>query len=290
MYLLRSVDIEVIRIEEINGVYINKCYRKSGPCLFGEEKRASKESYFDYYDTSQKAYIRLDCKIHQKYQTPTLLEIEEAEKFHSPTGNSTYETPDLQLADYNGKWMTRSDDPEVYPHKLYEFETKNCSICDIVCDIRDEEKYLNEDGSCPFPSDTMPDPIYWKVADQKTTACKDYLSPVMLLNLDSVNRKRRRKTYNFLKGYLQEKKWLDLHIQSQRKIVDVWEKHYQPLQFYLPSMEALWLYVKNVPKRKRTEQFVSHIVHNVENWCVNFEELLKKEWERKMWEKVIKSG
>jgi hypothetical protein len=181
--------------------------------------------------------------------------------------------------------MTRSDDPDCYPHKPFDFEKKNCSICDLVCNVRDDERYLNEDGSCPYP-DSVSEPVYWLVADQKVSSCKEYLSPTMLLDLDAVNRKRRRKTKAFLWGYLKEKKWLDLQINSGRRMIDVWEKHYKPLQFYLPSVETLWLYVKNVPRKQRSKQFVSHIVSNVEKYCVNLDELLLNEWEQKMWGKI----
>ena len=166
--------------------------------------------------------------------------------------------------------MTRSDDPEVYPQKPWD-EAKNCTICDIVCDIRDDKRYLNEDGTCPFP-DPMPEPMYWRVSEQRAEPCGDYLSPVMLLNLEAVNRKRRRKAYNFLKGYLSKPEWIHAQINSGRRMIDVWEKHYQPLRFYLRSMDTLKLYLKSVPMEKRTEQFISHVMKNVERYCVNFQE------------------
>lgn len=253
--------------------------------MLANQKTVPKEAYWDYYDTTQKAYIRLDCKIHQKYATPTLLQIEEAEKFHTPTGSASYETPDLQLADYNGRWMTRSDDPESYAHKPWD-EPKNCSICDIVCEIRNDEKYLNEDGTCPYP-DTAPEPTYWRVDEQRIKPCGDYLSPVMLLNLEAVNRKRRRKAKAFLWGYLKEKKWRDTHINSGRRMIDVWEKHYKPLVFYFRSFETIFLYLKTLPNNAKTNQFIKHLKKNLST-SPSFLELSKKETEIQNWKKLEK--
>lgn len=267
-------------MEEINGVYINKCHRVSGPCLFADQQMVPKEAYWDYYDSTLRAFVYLDCRIHQKYAVPSLLQIEDADKFASGIATASYETPDLQLADYNGRWMTRSDDPESYPHRPWD-EAKHCGICDMVCDIRDDKRYLNSDGTCPYP-DNAPGPLYWRVGEQTVKPCGDYLSPVMLLNLDAVNRKRRRKAKAFLWGYLKEKKWLDAHIQSERRMIDVWEKHYQPLQFYLPSMETLWLFVQ---LNRSHKGLVAHLIGNVEKHCANFDDLLEDEWQRQCWEK-----
>jgi hypothetical protein len=251
--------------------------------MFSDERQLPKEAYWDYYDSGKKAYIRLDCKIHQKYATPTLLQIEESEKFHTPVGSASYETPDLQLADYNGRWMTRSDDPYLYPNKPFD-GAKDCSICDIVCEIREDVRYLNKDGTCPFP-DVAPEPTYWKVAEQKATPCGDYLSPLMLLDLEAVNRKRRRKAYHFLKGYLQQPKWLHAQINSERRMIDVWEKHYQPVTFYFKSFETIILYIKSLKKKRRTPQFLQHLRKNLE-FSPSFEQLLQKESEQGLLKKI----
>jgi hypothetical protein len=265
----------------LDSVNINKCDRK-GPCLFADQVPVIKEAYWDYYDTAIRQYVFLSCRLHQKYYAPSLLQIEESEKYHSGSGTATYETPDLQLTDYNGRWMTRSDDPECYPHRAWD-EVKTCNICDIVCDIRDDIKYLNEDGACPFP-DAVPGPMYWKVNDADEP-CRDFLHPVMLSNIEATNRKRRKAAKAHLWKYLRDPHWLHLQINSGRRMIDVWKTHYHPMTFYFRSFETIALYLKSLPKEKKTPMFLAHLRKNLRQ-SGSFEQLLKKESERILWEKV----
>lgn len=256
--------------------YVNRCNR-GGPCLLADQVKVPKESYYDYYDTSLRAYIFLDCRIHQKFYSPSLLEIEEAEKFHAPTGNSTFETPDLQLSDQNGVWMTRSDDPECYVQQPFE-EDKNCSICDIVCDIRDRPEYLNPDGTCPYSDSVYPEALYWRIEDNDKP-CGDFLHPIMLQDIDAINKRRRRGAKAKIWKYLQESHWMHTLINSGQRIIDVWERNYKPVTFYYRSFETVWLFLKTLPKERLTPMLVRRVRDNLEK-SPSFEQLIDSEYER----------
>jgi len=199
------------------------------------------------------------------------LQIEEAEKYQTPTGIESYETPDLQLADQNGRWMTRSEDPESYQHRPWD-EPKTCDLCDIVCDIRDDERYLQDDGSCPFP-DSAPELRYWKIEDNDRE-CQDFLHPILLQNIEAINRKRRKAAKAHIWKYLKEERWMHTLINSGQRMIDVWERNYKPVTFYFRSFETIYLYLKTLPKERRTPQFVQHIRRNIE-YSPSFKQLLR---------------
>lgn len=247
-------------MKEWNGVYVNDCTRGGAPCLFSKQVKVSREDYWDYYDSKQKAYVFLECKLNQKYYTSSVLQIEEAEKYQSGVAASTYEHPDLQLADTNGRWMTRSDDPECYYQEPWE-EAKTCSLCDIICDIRDDERYLNKDGTCPFP-DPAPTPIYWRI-EESDGPCKDYLHPLLLQDIEAINRRRRRTAKARIWKYLKEPRWMHALINSGQRIIDVWERNYKPAQIYFNSLDTIKLFLKTIPEERKTEQFLELIRRNV---------------------------
>lgn len=272
-------------MKEAYGIPVNQCYR-NGDCLFGERKTVPKEVYYDYYDTTTRSYIFLECKLNQKFYTQSLLEIESAEKYHTPTGNKTYETPDLQLADQNGKWMTRSDDPDCYKHTPYDFEDKNCNICDLVCDIRDDVRYLKEDGSCPYNEGSTPEPIYWKIEDGDKP-CSDFLHPMLLQNIESINRKRRKAAKAYIWKHLKNPDVMHKLINSGQRMIDVWKRNYKPVTFYYRSFEQILLYLKTVPRERKTEQFLQHVRKNLE-YSPSFKQLLKDDVERRVLERLDK--
>ena len=262
-------------------MYINQCYR-SGPCLFAEQRKVPKEGFWDFYDTGSRSFIFLDCRLHQKFYTASLLEIEDAEKYHSPIGRQSYETPDLQLSDQNGRWMTRSDDPECYYQLPYE-EPRHCSICDIVCDIRDDERYLHDDGTCPFP-ESAPQLQYWKIEDNDRS-CGDFLHPLLFANIESINRKRRKAAKAHIWNYLKEPRWMHALIDSGQRMIDVWERNYKPVTFYFRSFETVVLYLKTAPRQVRENQTLAqHVRRNLEH-SPSFKQLLtgpNQDYERRM--------
>ncbi len=260
-------------MKEVKDVYRNRCYR-NGPCLHGKPVKVKREDERDYYDRASRSYIYLECKLHQKYYTPSPLQIEEYEKYQSGLSTETFELPDLQLADQNGVWMTRSDDPECYEHKPYD-EPKTCNICDIVCDIRDMEKYMREDGSCPY-DDSPPKQIYWKI-DDYDRPCQDFLHPLLLQDIGAMNRKRRRVAKAHIWKYLKEPKWMHKLINSGERMIDVWRRNYQPVKFYYNSFETIIQYIKHLPPEKKTRSLLRHIRKNIEK-SPSFKELLRKSW------------
>ena len=261
---------------------MNRCYR-NGPCLFGEPKKVIREADWDHYDPASRSFIYLECRLHQKHWSPSLLQIEEAEKYHSPTGNATYEAPDLQLSDQNGRWMTRSEDPECYYQEPFE-EAKTCDLCDIVCDIRNDQRYLNSDGTCPFP-DPEPKSIYWKIEDNDRE-CQDFLHPMLLQNIDSINRKRRKAAKAHIWKYLKDPKWMHTLINSGQRMIDVWKRNYQPVTFYYRSFEQIYLYLKTLPKERKTPMFLQHIRGNLEK-SPSFEKLKgESDYEKTMLAKI----
>lgn len=263
-------------------IYINKCYR-NGPCLFGIERIIEKEDYWDYYDSGRKKFIFLECKLNQKYYTPSLLQIEEAEKYQSGLSTESYETPDLQLADQNGVWMTRSEDPECYQWPLDD-EPKTCAKCDLICDIRDDKRYLNEDGSCPF-GDAAPHLKYWKIEDYDRE-CQDFLHPLLLQDIDAINRRRRRAAKAKIWSHLKEPRWMHALINKGERIIDVWKRHYHPVTFYYRSFETIILYIKNLPPEARTASLLKHIRKNLEK-SPSYKQLLRESYyEESLLEKI----
>lgn len=261
--------------------YMNRCYR-SGSCLFGIEKEVDRAGYWDYYDTRRRKHIFLECRLHQKYYSPSVLEIEEADKFYSGLSTSTFEHPDLQLADQNGKWMTRSDDPECYHQQPYE-EAKTCNDCDIICEIRDRPEYLLEDGTCPY-NDAPPSPIYWGIKDNDTR-CGDFLHPLLLQDIDAINRKRRRMAKAKIWKHLQQPRWMHALINSGQTMKQVWERNYQPVTFYYRSFETILLYLKNLPREQKTSSFLRLVRRNIES-SPSYRTLLKDEHERGLLQKI----
>jgi hypothetical protein len=186
-------------------IYKNQCYR-NGPCLHGTPRKVSKAEDYDYYDPAIRSYVYLECRLQQKHYSQSILEAELEEQYLSGLSSEQREHPDLQLADTDGRWFSNSNDPESYlwPTPVgytAEEEEENkkdvaraCGKCSLICDIRDDARYLNEDGSCPFP-DAYSSPIlkYWKIKDYDQP-CQDFLHPLLLQDIKAINQRRRRAT------------------------------------------------------------------------------------------------
>jgi hypothetical protein len=263
---------------------MNQCDRK-GPCLHGDPVPVSRGEYWDYYDRQSRSYIYLRCRLNQKHYVPSLLEIEEAEKYSSGLSTESYETPDLQLADTNGVWFTRSDDPENYRWPTETEEGKSCSICDLVCDIREMYEYMQDDGTCPY-NDAAPELTYSKIRDHDNP-CSDFLHPLLLQDIKAINQRRARTAKAKLWQYLKQKHWRDALINKGERILDVWQRNYQPVRFYFNSFETIVLYLKNLPHNmKRNQGLLRRIKENLELSPSYKENLAKGEWERRMRENV----
>ena len=217
--------------------------------MFGDQVRAKREQNWDYYDPSQKSYIYLDCRIHNKLYLPSQVEIENEASYLSGLPLPAREYPDLQLWDSDGVWFTNSDNPDNYLFDPEYEEPMQCDRCDIICDLRDDETYLNEDNTCPFP-DPEPALDYWKVQDYDQS-CRHFLHPLLLQDIDAINRRRRRTAKRKLWGYLKQKKWRDLLISKRERIIDVWRRNYQPATFYFNSFDTIKLYLKTAPPELR---------------------------------------
>ena len=266
--------------QQYQDILTNQCYRK-GPCLHGTPVGVSRADKWDYFDKASRSYIYLECRLQQKHYTPSLLEIEEAEKYQSGLGTASFEHPDLQLHDTNGVWFTRSDDPELYRWPAQAEEGKTCNICDIVCETRDMEKYMLEDGGCPY-NDVSPEPAYSKVQDYDRP-CQDFLHPLLLQDIKAINQRRRRAAKAKLWGYLKQKKWRDALINKGDRIIDVWHRNYKPVTFYFSSFETIVLYIKNMPaEMRRNKGLLRRVRENLE-YSPSFKENLGKgEWEERM--------
>jgi hypothetical protein len=265
-------------------LYTNKCFR-NGPCLHGTPEQVSRGDAWDYYDKQSRSYIYLHCRLNQKHYSPSLLQIEEAEKYQSGLSTESHEHIDLMLSDSNGVWFTRSDDPESYRWSEEVEEGKTCGLCEIVCDTRDDTRYLKEDGSCPYES-PAPDLIYSKVMDQDQP-CSDFLHPLLLQDLKAINRRRARTAKAKIWSYLKQKRWRDALIEKGDRIKDVWERSYQPVTFYFNSFESIVLYLKNLPgEMKRNKGLVRRVRENIELSPSYRENLEKGDWERRMLERV----
>ena len=240
---------------------------------------------WDYYDRQSKSYIYLRCRLNQKHYTPSLLEIEEAEKFNSGLSTPTHEHSDLQLSDTNGIWFSRSDDPESYRWSEELEEGKTCSICELVCDVRDMTKYMREDETCPY-DDAGPELVYTKVQDDDKP-CYDFLHPLLLQDIRAINRRRARTAKVKLGSYLKQKRWRDALIQKGDRIIDVWNRNYQPVTFYFNSFESIVLYLKNLPRNMKSNKGLVRRVRENLDLSPSFKENLEKgEWERRMLARV----
>ena len=260
---------------------VNRCYR-GAPCLSGTGKIVSKEAYFDFYDRGSRRYVFLECRLHQKFLMVSDLERDREEKHFFPTGTQSSEYSDLQLADQNGVWMSRSEDEACYQHTPFE-EPKTCSDCDIsICDIRDWEEYL-DNGTCPFP-DPPPAQTYWRIGDGDRP-CRDFLHPNLLLDLEAVNRKRRKMAYNKLRKYLSQPYWLHRTINSGQRILDIWQRNYRPAEAFYRSFETLILYLKNTPERRKTPAFLGLLRKNIQH-SPSHKSLLEDSYERSLWQKL----
>jgi hypothetical protein len=273
-------------VKEFQDLYINRCYR-NGPCLQGDPVPVSKGEAWDYYDRQSRSYIYLRCRLNQKHYAPSLLEIEEAMKFQRGLSDESFESPDLQLADTNGVWFTRSEDPELYRWSEDGDEAKTCTLCELVCEIRNDERYLSEDGSCPY-DDAVPSPetIYSKVEDHDRP-CQDFLHPLLLQDIKAINRRRARATKAKLWSYLKQKQWRDTLIQKGDRMADVWNRNYQPVTFYFNSFESIVLYLKNLPPHMKSNKGLRRRVRGNLELSPSYRENLEKgEWERRMLERV----
>jgi hypothetical protein len=245
----------------------------------------SRGEAWDYYDRQSRSYIYLRCRLNQKNYSPSLFHIEEAEKYQSGLSTESYEAPDLQLADTNGIWFTRSDDPESYRWPEEAEEGKECSLCELLCEIREDERYMREDGACPY-DDAAPELIYSKIQDNDHP-CYDFLHPLLLQDINAINRRRARAAKAKLWSYLKQKKWRDALIQKGERITDVWKRNYQPATFYFNSFESVWLYVKNLPgEMKRNKRLLRRVRENLELSPSFRENLEKEEWEERMFRRV----
>ena len=252
---------------------VNRCYR-NGPCLFGDPERVSREDHWDYYDSSRRAYVHLDCRIHNKHYAVSPVEIENEESYLS--GLSAREHPDLQLHDTDGVWWTCSNDPESFHYDfLKEDVEKRCADCDILCQIRDWEKYLDPGGSCPYP-DPPPQPIYRKVVYDGP--CDNFLHPLLLQDVDAINRKRRRVAKAHIWKYLKEPKWMHALINSGQPMMQVWRRNYRPAQVYFSSFETVKLYLKTMPEHmRRNPRLVERVRENLEK-SPSTRKLLRESW------------
>ena len=264
-------------IQPSEHVHVNQCYR-GAPCLFSKPVPVKREDNWDYFDTRTRQYVYLHCIIHQKFWTDSLLQIENRDKWYTPTGIESFETPDLQLADTNGRWFTRSDDPEWYAWDPEYDDPMKCERCELVCDVREDERYLNPDGTCPFP-DPAPNLKYTYVQDYDRP-CRDFLHPLMLENLDAINRKRRRAAFHHIARYLKEARWIHALINSGQTITEVWERNYQPATFYFSSFDTILKYIRSRPrKQQENQQWLRHIWGNVQKSSSYRELLTWGSWE-----------
>lgn len=275
-------------------IYKNQCYRK-GPCLNGEWRETTAEEAYDYREGGR--YYKIEsCRLHQLYYTQSPLEAELEENYRSGLTTQQHSTPDAQLHDSNGIWFTNTSDPENYhqitplqalddeisdPEDDYDLETKICRNCSIICEIRDWDKYLNEDGTCPYPDATEPQPIYRRV--EKDRECGDYLHPLLLQDLERLNQKRRRIAKSKLWGYLKQKKWRDTLIQKGEPISAVWRRNYRPAVVYYRSFETVFLYLKNLPPEMKSNKFLLQRVRKNIEYSPSFKQCLGRgEWEERM--------
>ena len=267
-------------MKKFQDLYTNQCYR-NGPCLNGDPVPVSRGDAWDYYDRQSRSYIYLHCRLNQKHYTPSLLRIEEAEKYSSGLSTPTHEHPDLQLADTNGVWFTRSDDPEYFRWTPETEEGKECTLCELVCDIREMSEYMQKDGTCPY-DDAAPELIYTKVRDNDEP-CSDFLHPLLLQDIKAINRRRARTAKAKLWSYLKQKKWRDALIEKGERITDVWQRNYQPVTFYFNSFESIVLYLKNLPGHMKNNKGLLRRVRENLELSPSYRECLERgEWEKRM--------
>jgi hypothetical protein len=271
-------------VKGFQDLYTNHCFR-SGPCLHGTPEQVSRGDAWDYYDRQSRSYIYLRCRLNQKHYSPSILEIEEAEKYQSGLSTESYEHPTLDLHDTNGKWFTRSDDPENYRWPVEAEEGKTCSICELVCEIREMDEYMRDDKTCAY-DDAAPELIYSQVQDNDRP-CYDFLHPLLLQDINAINRRRTRAAKAKLWSYLKQKKWRDALIQKGERITDVWKRNYQPVRFYFNSFESIVLYIKNLPgDMKRNKGLLRRVRENLE-LSPSYKECLERgDWEKRMLRRV----
>lgn len=176
------------------------------------------------------------------------------------------------------------EDDESLEDRVDEFRT--CKSCDIICEIRNDKQYLNDDGTCPYP-DPEPQLKYWKVEDNDRP-CEDFLHPLLLQDIPAINSRKRRAAKSKLGGYLKQKKYRDLLINKGERIIDIWKRNYQPVTFYFRSFETVWLYMKNLPpEMKGNKHLLQRIRENLE-YSPSFKECLERgEWKERMLGKII---
>lgn len=145
---------------------------------------------------------------------------------------------------------------------------------------------MNEDGTCPYPDATEPQPIYRKVQDEDQ-ACQDYLHPLLFQDLSAINRKRRRLTKAKLWGYLKQKKWRDLRISKGERIVDIWKRNYKESNVYYSSFASIVLFLKNMPNHmQRNQQLLRRVLQNVQR-SPSYKQCTERgQWEESMLEKI----
>ena len=279
-------------------IYKNVCYR-NGPCLHGTAREVSKSEDWDYKEGGH--YFYLDCRLNQKFYSQSPLEAELEENYRFGLSTQQRDHPDLQLADSDGRWFTNTNDPENYTFITQiepiseDFDEegyididspKKCSSCELICDIRDDERYLNQDGSCPYPPADNPQPSYQKVMDNDQS-CGDFLHPYLLQDIDAINRRKRRAAKNKLWGYLKQKKWRDILIQKEEPISQVWRRNYRPVKFYYRSFETIYLYLKNLsPEVKSNKHLLQRVRKNIE-YSPSYRQCLQRgEWEERMLENI----
>ena len=111
------------------------------------------------------------------------------------------------------------------------------------------------------------------------------MHPLMLQNIESINRKRRKAAKAHILKYLKAH-WMNSLINSGQRMSDVWERNYKPVEFYYRSFEQIYLYLKTLPKERKTPMFLQHIRGNMEK-SQSFEQLVKEsEYERGMLGKI----
>ena len=117
--------------------------------------------------------------------------------------------------------------------------------------------------------------------------CYDFLHPLLLQDIKAINRRRARTAKAKIGSYLKQKRWRDALIQKGDRIIDVWNRNYQPVTFYFNSFESIVLYLKNLPRHMKSNKgLVRRVRENLELSPSFKENLGKGEWEKRMLERV----
>ena len=256
----------------------------------------TKDQDWDYYDKSIRSYIYLDCRLKQKYYSQSVREAEDEEQYQTGMLSSMREHGDLQLHDTDGIWFTRSEDPEFYlwptfpsedadslDERVVPSDVRTCNLCDLICQIRDDNRYLLDDGSCPYADAvSKPQLIYLKVQDYDRP-CQDFLHPLLLQDIKTINKRRARIAKARIWKHLQEPRWMHTLINSGQRISDVWKRNYTPVTFYFNSFASVWLYIKNLPPDvKHNRHLLRRVRENLE-LSPSFHACLRQgAWEHRM--------